>query len=88
MLGTPWIFSQLTDAHGEVNIKDVIYEHIELLKKLYTDVRISNVMKGQFCYYAKNTRHAKQVRMSTSSIKDLDSLYRVVDEFFDINVIY
>ena len=88
MLGTPWIFSQLTDAHGEVNIKDVIYEHIELLKKLYTDVSISNVMKGQFCYYAKNTRHAKQVRMSTSSIKDLDSLYRVVDEFFDINVIY
>lgn len=88
MLGTPWIFSQLTDVHGEVNIKDVIYEHIELLKKLYTDVRISNVMKGQLCYYAKNTRHAKQVRMSTSSIKDLESLYRVVDEFFDINVIY
>ena len=88
MLGTPWIFSQLTDVHGEVNIKDVIYEHIELLKMLYTDVRISNVMKGQLCYYAKNTRHAKQVRMSTSSIKDLESLYRVVDEFFDINVIY
>ena len=88
MLGTPWIFSQLTDVHGEVNIRDVIYEHIELLKKLYTDVRISNVMKGQLCYYAKNTRHAKQVRMSTSSIKDLESLYRVVDEFFDINVIY
>lgn len=88
MLGTPWIFSQLTDVHGEVNIKDVIYEHIELLKKLYTDVRISNVMKGQLCYYAKNTRHAKQVRMSTSGIKDLESLYKVVDEFFDINVIY
>ena len=88
MLGMPWIFSQLTDVHGEVNIRDVIYEHIELLKKLYTDVRISNVMKGQLCYYAKNTRHAKQVRMSTSSIKDLESLYRVVDEFFDINVIY
>ncbi len=88
MLGMPWIFSQLTDVHGEVNIKDVIYEHIELLKMLYTDVRISNVMKGQLCYYAKNTRHSKQVRMSTSSIKDLESLYRVVDEFFDINVIY
>ena len=88
MLGTPWIFAQLTDNHGEVNIKDVIYEHIALLKQLYNDIRISNVMKGQLCYYAKNIRHAKQVRMATSSIKDLDSLYRVVDEFFDVNIIY
>ena len=88
MLGTPWIFAQLTDNHGEVNIKDVIYEHIALLKQLYNDIRISNVMKGQLCYYAKNIRHAKQVRMATSSIKDLDSLYGVVDEFFDVNIIY
>ena len=88
MLGKPWLFAQMIDKHGEVNVRSVIYEHIELLKELYSETHLTNVMKGQLCYYAKNTRHAKQVRASTSSIKDLASLYAIIDEYFDINILY
>ena len=88
MLGRPWIFAQMTDNHDEINIKNVIYEHIEILKELYNETRIANVMKGQLCYYARNTRHAKQIRMATSQIKDIQSLKAVVDDYLDVNVIY
>ena len=88
MLGRPWIFAQMTDNHDEINVKNVIYEHIEILKELYSETRIANVMKGQLCYYARNTRHAKQIRMATSQIKDIQSLKAVVDEYLDVNIIY
>ncbi len=88
MLGRPWIFSQMIDEHNEINIKDVIDEHIDLLKELYSEPRIANVMKGQLCYYARNTRHAKAIRMSTSQIKDIESLKAVVDEYLDVNVLF
>lgn len=39
-------------------------------------------MKAQLCFYAKNTRHTKDVRRAISELRTRDDLMRIIDEFF------
>lgn len=81
-LGRPQIFSELQGIDVNVNIKDLIYKHIAILKNHLSDITICNQMKTQICYYAKGKPYAKQVRKEIVLTKTLDETFKVVEEYF------
>lgn len=81
-LGRPWIFAELQGKQVEYNVKETIYEHIEVLRKYMPDFTVSNVMKLQLCYYARGTKSAKAVRVEVGKTKTLEDTYKVIEEFF------
>lgn len=82
-LGRPWIFAQLQDMQAIYDVKETIYEHIEVLRKYMLDFTVANVMKLQLCYYARGGKNAKVVRVEVGKIKSLEDMYKVVEEYFD-----
>jgi len=81
-LGRPFIFSELRGENEDVNLKELIFKHIDILKKYYPDSTISNQMKMQLCYYAKGKKCAKQVRQEIVNAKNIDDTYKIVEEYF------
>lgn len=82
-LGRPWIFAELQDVQAIYNVKETIYEHVEVLRKYLPDYTVANVMKLQLCYYARGGRNAKAVRVEVGKVKSLDDMYKVIEEYFD-----
>lgn len=81
-LGRPWIFSELEGKEFNGSTKEVILEHIDLLKKYMEDRTICNVMKLHLCYYAKGERFAKAVRKDVAESKTLEDTYKIVEAYF------
>lgn len=82
-LGNPWIFCDLQGIEVERNVKQTIYEHIDILREYMNDLTVSNVMKLHLCYYAKGKPCAKAVRVAIGKIKSLDDTYKVIEEYFE-----
>ena len=81
-LGMPFIFAKLQDKEYEFDVKAAIMKHIEILGEYLPERTVINQMKAQLCFYAKNTRHAKDVRRAISELRTRDDLMRIIDEFF------
>jgi tRNA-dihydrouridine synthase B len=81
-LGRPWIFSEIAGKTYVLDIKSDILRHIEILKTVYPDRVVANNMKTHLCYYAKNLSNPKAVRAAATSVKSLEQLIAVVDQFF------
>lgn len=81
-LGKPWIFAELQGKDDSHDIKSLILEHIEVLRRFMPDFTVANVMKLQLCYYARGGRNAKGVRVEIGKAKSLDDTFRIIDELF------
>ena len=81
-LGKPYIFAELAGKAYEINIKTDILRQIETMKMYMSERVVANNMKMHLCYYAKNIPNPKAVRTAITSVKTLDDLLGVVDEFF------
>lgn len=81
-LGKPYIFKQLVGEDVCVDVKSLIYEHIDVLRKFMPDFTVANVMKLQLCYYARGSRNAKVVRVEVGKAKCLDDIFAIVENYF------
>lgn len=81
-LGRPYIFSEIQDKPYEFNVKDAIMQHIAVLKTYLPERTVINQMKAQLCWYAKNTRHAKEVRRAITDMNDMEKLIETTDKYF------
>lgn len=81
-LGKPYIFAQLSGENPQINIKELIEEHIAVLKEFMPDYTVANVMKLQLCYYARGGRNAKAVRAEIGKAKSLEDIFGIVNEYF------
>lgn len=81
-LGKPYIFKQLAGEDVSVEVKPLIYEHIEVLRKYMTDYTVANVMKLQLCYYARGSQNAKTVRVEVGKAKCLEDIFAIVERYF------
>lgn len=68
----PFIFAKLQDKEYEFDVKAAILKHIEILGEYLPERTVINQMKAQLCFYAKNTRHAKDVRRAISELRTRD----------------
>lgn len=81
-LGQPFIFAKLQDKEYEFDAKTAILKHIEILSEYLPERTVINQMKAQLCFYAKNTRRAKDVRRAIAEMKNRADTLRIIDEFF------
>lgn len=81
-LGKPWIFAELDDDALKIDVKAVICEHIAILRGFVKDRVACNAMKAHLCNYAKNTQHAKAIRTSICTVKTMDDIFAVINNFF------
>lgn len=81
-LGKPWIFAELQGKDDSHDIKSLILEHIEVLRRFMPDFTVANVMKLQLCYYARGGRNAKAVRVEIGKAKSLGDTFKIIDAFF------
>lgn len=81
-LGKPWIFTELQGKDASHDVKELILEHIDVLREYMPDFTVANVMKLQLCYYARGGRNAKAVRVEIGKAKSLEDTFRIIDEFF------
>ncbi len=82
-LGKPWIFSKFNDKPYEFNLKNTVLEHISVLLQELPPRTVANVMKMHLCHYAKNTDRAKAIRGAISTIKTLDDIYNIIDDYLN-----
>lgn len=81
-LGRPWIFAELQGKDVFYDVKSLVLQHIEVLRRFMPDYTVANVMKLQLCYYARGGRNAKAVRLAIGKSKSIDDIFAIVDEYF------
>lgn len=81
-LGRPWIFAELQGKDVSYDVKSLVLQHIEVLRRFMPDYTVANVMKLQLCYYARGGRNAKAVRLAIGKAKSIDDIFAIVDEYF------
>lgn len=81
-LGRPWIFAELQGKDVSYDVKSLVLQHIEVLRRFMPDYTVANVMKLQLCYYARGGRNAKAVRLAIGKSKSLNDIFAIVDEYF------
>lgn len=60
---------------------DAVKRHVDILLKILPERTVANVMKLHLCHYAKNTPHAKAVRLAAARISGVEDVFAVVNEF-------
>lgn len=68
-------------ARSEFDAVNAVKKHVEVLLKVLPERTVANVMKLHLCHYAKNTPHAKAVRLAASRISTVSDVLSVADEF-------
>lgn len=81
-LGRPWIFAELQGKDVFYDVKSLVLQHVEVLRRFMPDYTVANVMKLQLCYYARGGRNAKAVRLAIGKSKSIDDIFAIVDEYF------
>ena len=73
--------SLTADAKAAFDASDAVKRHVDILLKILPERTVANVMKLHLCHYAKNTPHAKAVRLAASRIGGVSDVFAVTDEF-------
>lgn len=68
-------------ASADFDAVDAVKRHVAVLLKIMPERTVANVMKLHLCHYAKNSPHAKAVRLAVSRINRVEDVFAVADEF-------
>lgn len=82
-LGNPDIFASLTSYDKTISLKEVIFEHIEVLKNILSDRVVMNSMKAHLCFYAKRLERPKIARIEFVASRNLSELMEKINEYFN-----
>lgn len=80
-VGNYKLFSAINGTVCEQDIADDIHTHIKVLRTIYPDKVIANLMKMHICYYAAGFRGAKAVREQVHTASSIDDIEAVIDLF-------
>ncbi|MBP5193918.1 MAG: hypothetical protein J6126_04240, partial [Clostridia bacterium] len=65
-----------------IGIKDVIFKHVDELKKNYPDRWVAHNMRKQLACYLKGVRGGKQAKLALCSCENTEDMKRIVEEVF------
>ena len=89
-IGNPWLFDQILALEQGLSLtpislskrKAFILEHFHLLWDFMGEYKASLNMRGLLLWYTKGLPHSNQFRESISRIKNLDSLLKIMEDYF------
>lgn len=72
---------ELTEkAKTDFDAFDAVKRHVDVLMKILPCRTVANVMKLHLCHYAKNTPHAKAVRLAAARVNDVEDVFALAEE--------
>ena len=91
-IGNPWIFKQIVDMGKGRPIttpslaqrRAMIMRHFHLLAEERGEALASRIMRGLLIWYTKGLAHSCSFRGAIGRIKDLETLTREMDKYFDL----
>ena len=91
-VGNPWIFKQILCLAGgrpepEPDLserKALMMEHFRMLSEAMGEIRAARAMRGLLLRYTKGLPHSSQFRGKIMQIEYLDSLVRILDNYFSL----
>lgn len=89
-IGNPWIFRQILELlNGQAGRppriherKALIEEHYRLLSASEGEIHAAKRFRGLLLWYTKGLSHSSRFRGQMASIKDLNSLFTALDNYF------
>ncbi len=78
-LGNLKIFSDILNREAVVDLRKDIEEHIGLLKGIYPDNVVINLMKAHLVYYTAGKRGARSIRENLAGIRSTEDVLSVAD---------
>lgn len=81
-LGKPEIFSELLGSKKNVSKMDIIKRHISILRQFYSENFINGHIRKHLLWYLKGYACSSQVKLKVSTIKNLDEVLNILEEFF------
>jgi len=83
-LGNPIIFGEILgkDMSG-VNLRQVIYDHLDVMSQFHSEKYIIPNFKKHMTYYMRGLHSSKNARLEAYECKDIKSLKEVVAKYFE-----
>ena len=81
-LGNPYVFSEITDKKVEMDKYDIIFKHITMLQKYYSDSFISRHIRKHLLWYLKGEYNATELKRYVSVEPNLDNVMAKLKVFF------
>lgn len=87
-LGRPFVFSQIANLPFQMDVLQVILQHLNLLKTYLPHRVVNNEMKKHIAFYLKGMRNAKQTVVAVMQCKEVDEMISSVNNYFTKNPQY
>lgn len=84
-LGRPWIFKELKDGFCFVDKYEVVKEHIETLRKFYSEEWLKLYIRKHLLWYAKDLPLASTIRLSLATCQNIDDCLEILRKCFSKN---
>ena len=81
-LSNPFLFSEICGISHDIGIKELIFRHIDELKKTYPDGWVARNMRKQVAYYLKGVRGGKQAKARLMECVSTEEMKKVAEEVF------
>ena len=78
-LGNPNIFAQITGKE-ERPLKEMILEHIDIMRKFHNEHYIHANFKAHMAYYCRGKRGGKEIKIKAFATKTLDELIQLIKD--------
>ena len=82
-MGCPWIFSELQNKKVDINLKDVINEHLQTYLKYNDEKFVVLEMKKHFAWYLKNIKNNKEIKTKIMLENNLDNILNLINNFLN-----
>lgn len=84
-LGNPTIFAQILNTEYEKDKYKLVVEHIQTLRKFYSEKFINLNMRKHLAFYLKNTGASSEFKQSLLLEEDNDKVLQKLKDFFNSN---
>ena len=82
-LGRPWIFSELKNKKGVIDKFEAIKNHVDTLRKYYTDEELCVTLRKHFLWYVRDVSGASKFRLKLATTENLDESLNLLKQIFE-----
>ena len=80
----PFVFSEICGKTQVIGIKDVIFEHIDELKRVHPDGWIARNLRKQLACYLKGVKGGKQAKLKLLTCNTTDEIKQIANSVFNV----
>lgn len=80
-LGRPWIFAEIAEFDVRVCLKEIILEHMRLMKEYYSERFACLNMRKHIAWYVKGRRNATELKRAVFNLQSTEEIKKAISNF-------